>query len=226
MKILVVEDSERLRRSLGRGLRQEGYTVDLAADGQEGLDFLQAYDFDLLILDLMLPGLHGLEVLRRLREESHPVHILILSAMDQVEDRVRGLEMGADDYLVKPFAFDELCARLQALARRRHAVKNPRLQIGALWLDTRRKEVRRGDTPIHLTPTEYALFQVLALRPGRVFSKHQLVDQLYHSEAEVSSNVIEVLVSSLRKKIHAPGEEPILHTRRGHGYLIDPPGAE
>ena len=223
MKILVVEDSERLRRSLARGLRQEGHAVDVAADGPEGLAFLDSYEFDVLILDLMLPGLDGLEVLRRLREADNPVHVLILSARDQVEDRVRGLEMGADDYLVKPFAFDELCARLQALVRRRHGAKNPCLQIGPLWLDTNRKEVRRGDRPIHLTPTEFALFQTLALRPGRVFSKHQLVDQLYHSEAEVSSNVIEVLISGLRKKIHIPGEPPVVQTRRGHGYLIDLP---
>lgn len=223
MKILLVEDSERLRRSLGRGLEQSGWAVDRAADGQEGLDFLATYDYDVVILDLMLPRVHGLEVLRRLREEGDDTHVLILSAMDQTDDRVRGLELGADDYLVKPFAFEELCARLQALVRRRHGAKNPRLQVGSLELDTVRREVRRDGQPIHLTPSEFALFEYLAMRPGRVFSKPQLLDQLYRSDTEVSSNVIEVLISGLRKKIHRSGEAPLLQTRRGHGYLIDPP---
>ena len=223
MKILLVEDSERLRRSLRRGLESSGWAVDLAADGQEGLDFLAAYEYDVVVLDLMLPRVHGLDVLRQLRERGNDVHVLILSAMDQLDDRVRGLELGADDYLVKPFAFDELCARLQALVRRRHGVKNPSLQVGPLELDTVRREVRREGRPIHLTPSEYALFEYLAMRSGRVFSKPQLLDQLYRSETEVSSNVIEVLISGLRKKIHRPGDTPLLCTRRGHGYLIDPP---
>ena len=221
MKILIVEDSDRLRRSLSEGLRHAGHAVDQASDGNEGLDFLTSFTYDVVVLDLMLPGLSGLEVLRRLREEGSDVHVLILSARDQVEDRVRGLEAGADDYLVKPFAFDELCARLQALSRRRHQAKNPRLRFGPLVLDTTRREVRRDEELVHLTPSEYAVLEFLALRAGRVFSKGQLMEQLYHSDTEVSSNVIEVLVSSLRKKIHRSGEPPILRTRRGYGYLVE-----
>ena len=224
MKILVVEDSDRLRRSLGRGLGGAGFATDLAADGEEGWEYLQTYTYDVVVLDLMLPRLSGLEVLERLRQQGNDVHVLILSAMDQVDDRVRGLEMGADDYLVKPFAFDELCARLQALVRRRHQAKSPRVEIGPLVLDTARRQVRREGEPLHLTPSEYAIFEYLALRSGRVFSKHHLLDRLYRSDAEVSSNVIEVLISGLRKKIHRPGERPIVETRRGHGYLIDGPG--
>ena len=221
MKVLVIEDSDRLRRSLGEGLKKAGYAPDLAADGTEGLHYLDAYEYDVVVLDLMLPGISGLEVLRRLREEGSSVHVLILSAKDQVDDRVRGLEMGADDYLVKPFSFDELCARIQALVRRRYQAKNPVLRVGPLEIDTSRRQVSRGGEPLHLTPSEYALLEVLALGSGRVYSRDQLLDHLYRSDAEVSSNLIEVLVSGLRKKIHLPDEPPIITTRRGFGYLIE-----
>lgn len=221
MKILVIEDSQRLRRSLGQGLAHAGYAVDLAGDGSEGLEFLATYTYDVVVLDLMLPGISGLEVLGQLRESGSDVHVLILSARDQVEDRVRGLEVGADDYLVKPFAFDELCARLQALVRRRHQVKNPRLEVGPLVLDTARREVSRDGQAIHLTPSEYALLEFLVVRAGRVFSQNQLLEQLYRSDSEVSSNVVEVLVSGLRKKIQRADEPSIIRTRRGHGYLIE-----
>jgi len=221
MKILVIEDSQRLRRSLGQGLKHAGYAVDLAEDGSEGLEFLATYEYDVIVLDLMLPGMSGLEVLQRLRENGSDVHVLILSARDQVEDRVRGLEVGADDYLVKPFAFDELCARIQALVRRRHQVKNPRLEIGPLVLDTARREVIRDGESVHLTPSEYALLEFLVVRAGRVFSQNQLLEQLYRSDSEVSSNVVEVLISGLRKKIQRPDEPSIIRTRRGHGYLVE-----
>ena len=221
MKILFIEDSDRLRRSLGRGLERSGYAVDLAADGREGLEFARSYDYDVIVLDLMLPVLPGLEVLRALREEGNDVHILILSAKDQIDDRVRGLEMGADDYLVKPFDFDELCARIEALVRRRYRVKSPEIEIGPLRIDRSAKIVSREGEPLRLTPKEFALLEYLALRRGRVITQTQLVDQLYDSEADVGSNVVEVLVSTLRKKIHTPGEPPIVRTRRGFGYVIE-----
>lgn len=221
MKILVIEDSQRLRRSLGQGLAHSGYAVDLAADGPEGLEFLAVYTYDVVVLDLMLPKLSGLEVLRKLRRGGSDVHVLILSARDQVEDRVKGLEAGADDYLVKPFSFDELCARIQALVRRRHQAKNPLLEVGPLVLDSARRVVTRDGEEVHLTPSEYSLLEFLAVRTGRVFSQNQLLEQLYRSDAEVSSNVVEVLISGLRKKIHRPGEPPIIRTRRGHGCLIE-----
>jgi DNA-binding response OmpR family regulator len=162
VKVLVVEDSERLRWSLGRGLGKLGYAVDLAGDGESGLACAENYDYDVIVLDLMLPGLPGLEVLRRLRARGSGAQILILSARDRVEDRVKGLQMGADDYLVKPFAFDELAARIQALVRRRYQEKSPTLRLGSLEIDTTCKRVsRRGDL-LHLTPGEYRLLELLA----------------------------------------------------------------
>ena len=221
MKILIVEDSQRLLRSLGQGLSKLGYAVDLAGDGDDGLAFAETYDYDVIVLDLMLPGLPGLEVLQRLRSGGSSAHILILSARDRVEDRVKGLQMGADDYLVKPFAFDELCARIQALVRRRHQAKNPTVRLGSLEIDTARRQVLRRGQPVHLTPSEYRLLEFLAYQPGRIFSQEQLVEHLRRSDSDASSNVIEVLVSGLRKKIHVRGEPPILRTRRGFGYLVE-----
>ena len=221
MKILIVEDSQRLLRSLGQGLSKLGYAVDLAEDGDDGLAFAETYDYDVIVLDLMLPGLPGLEVLQRLRSGGSSAHILILSARDRVEDRVKGLQMGADDYLVKPFAFDELCARIQALVRRRHQAKNPTVRLGSLEIDTARRQVLRRGQPVHLTPSEYRLLEFLAYQPGRIFSQEQLVEHLRRSDSDASSNVIEVLVSGLRKKIHVRGEPPILRTRRGFGYLVE-----
>jgi two-component system copper resistance phosphate regulon response regulator CusR len=221
VKVLVVEDSERLRRSLDQGLRKLGYAVDLAENGDDGLAFAETYAYDVIVLDLMLPGLPGLEVLRRLRARGGGTHVLILSARDRVEDRVTGLQMGADDYLVKPFAFDELAARLRALVRRRHQAKDPLIRLGSLEIDTARRRVSRGGVPLHLTPSEYALLELFAYQPGRVFSQEQLLERLHRSDTEVSSNVVEVLVSGLRKKIHVEGEPPIVQTRRGFGYVVE-----
>jgi DNA-binding response OmpR family regulator len=221
VKILLVDDSQRLLRSLSQGLKRLGYAVDMAGDGENGLALAETYDYHVIVLDLMLPGLPGLEVLRRLRARGSSAHILILSALDRVDDRVKGLQLGADDYLVKPFAFEELCARLQALVRRRHQAKNPIMQLGSLEIDAARRQVSRGREVLHLTPSEYALLEFLAYQRGRVFSKEQLVEHLHRSDSDVSSNVIEVLVSGLRKKIHAHGEPPILRTRRGFGYVVE-----
>ena len=221
VKVLVVEDSERLLRSLGEGLRKLGYAVDLAGDGEDGLAFAETYDYDVIVLDLMLPKLPGLEVLRLLRARGRRAHVLILSARDRVEDRVKGLQMGADDYLVKPFAFDELSARIQALVRRRHQVKTPIIRVGSLEIDTASRQVSLRGHPLQLTPSEYALLEFLAHQPGRVFSQEQLLEHLHPSDTDVSSNVVEVLVSGLRKKIHASGEPPIVKTRRGFGYFVE-----
>jgi len=221
VKVLLVEDSQRLLRSLGQGLNRLGYAVDLVGDGADGLALAETYDYAVIVLDLMLPGLPGLEVLRRLRAGGSTAHILILSARDRVEDRVRGLQMGADDYLVKPFAFDELCARIQALVRRRHQAKSPILRLGSLEIDTARRQVSRRGAPLHLTPGEYRLLEFLAYQPGRVCSQEQLIEHLHRSDSDVSSNVVEVLVSGLRRKIHVRGEPPVLRTRRGFGYFVE-----
>jgi len=221
VKVLLVEDSQRLLRSLGQGLRRLGYAVDLASDGNEGLTFAETYDYHVIVLDLMLPGLAGLEVLRRLRTRGNSAHVLILSARDRVEDRVKGLQLGADDYLVKPFAFDELCARIQALVRRRHQAKNPMIRLGSLEIDTAYRQVSRDGTTLHLTRSEYVLLEFLAYQRGRAFSQEQLVEHLHRSDSDVSSNIIEVLVSGLRKKIHVKGEPSLLKTRRGFGYFVE-----
>jgi two-component system copper resistance phosphate regulon response regulator CusR len=221
VKILLVDDSPRLLRSLSQGLKKLGYAVDLASDGEQGLDLAETYAYHVIVLDLMLPGVPGLEVLRRLRTSGNGAHVLILSARDRVEDRVKGLQLGADDYLVKPFAFDELCARVQALVRRRHEAKSPVIRLGPLTIDTARREVSRNGSALHLTRSEYVLLEFLAYRRGNVFSQEQLIEHLRRSDSEVSSNLIEVLVSGLRKRIHAPGEPPILRTRRGFGYYVE-----
>jgi two-component system copper resistance phosphate regulon response regulator CusR len=221
VKLLVVEDSPKLQRSLEHGLTRLGWAVDLAPDGEQALDRLRVYRYEVIVLDLMLPGIDGLEVLRRLREQRIDAHVLILSARDRMEQRVEGLRLGADDYLTKPFAFEELEARLQALMRRRHHAKNPQVAVGNLVLDTAGRRLLREGEVIHLTPSEYAVFEFLALRRGRVFSQGQILDSLRSSDADVSSNVVEVLVSSLRARIHRPGEPPVVVTRRGFGYVIE-----
>lgn len=220
MRVLVIEDSERLRRSLRHGLEQLGWDVDSAADGNEGLALLRDRQPDAIVLDLMLPGLPGLEVLRRARSQGSEAQILILSARDRVEDRVRGLEAGADDYLVKPFSFDELCARLQALVRRPHARVGERIVVGPIAIDSKAKKAFSGDEPLHLTPSEYAVLELLLTRRGRVTSQQQILDRLDRG-AGISSNVVEVLVSTLRRKLNGSVPAGFIQTRRGHGYLVE-----
>lgn len=221
MKLLVVEDSERLRRSLAHGLTREGFAVDLAADGDEGLAFAEINDYDAIVLDLLLPGRDGLSVLRSLRSRGRNTHVLILSARDQLKDRIQGLEQGADDYLVKPFSFDELCARLRALIRRRYEAKDPLVRLAGLEIDTSRRQVTRGGRTLPLTPSEFALLELLVLRRGWVVTREQILHHIYDSATEVASNVVDVLVCSLRKKVQPEDAPPVIVTRRGHGYLIE-----
>lgn len=221
MKLLIIEDSQPLLRSLGAGLRKMGHGVDLVADGAEGLDFARFNDYDVIVLDLMLPTMDGLTVLQRLRELGKMTHILILSAKDSVEDRIRGLQLGADDYLVKPFSFDELCARIQTLTRRRYAAKNPEITLGSHTLNTAARTVSRANTAVALTPAEYNILEHLAVNRGRVLSKEQLIDAIHDSDSCPGPNVIEVLICTLRKKLGNDGEDSIIKTRRGHGYYIE-----
>ena len=220
MKLLIIEDSQRLLRTLGIGLRKMGYAVDLVADGADGLDYARFNEYDVIVLDLMLLTMDGLAVLQRLRALGRKTHILILSAKDQVADRIRGLQLGADDYMVKPFSFDELCARIQTLVRRRYGEKNPDIAVGAVVLNTAARTVSREGRRVPLTAAEYGIFEHLALRRGRVFSKEQLIDAIHDGETCSGANVIEVLVCTLRKKIDAEGADSIIETRRGHGYCI------
>jgi DNA-binding response OmpR family regulator len=221
MKLLIIEDSKRLLRSLSVGLKKYGYSVDAAEDGRDGLDFALFNDYDVILLDLMLPGIDGLTILRKLRAAGKQTHILILSARDQVDDRIRGLKLGADDYMVKPFSFDELIARIQTLIRRKYENKSPDITINGIRVNTAKKEVKSGDDVVVLTPGEYAIFEHLLFNRGRVLSKDQLLDAVHDSESYASRNVVEVLVCNLRKKLDQNGEASIIKTRRGYGYLID-----
>jgi DNA-binding response OmpR family regulator len=220
MKILVVEDSDRLAKYLAKGLRQVGYAVDRSADGEDGLWRAQSFEYDVIVLDLMLPKLDGMSVLRRLRESESRAHVLILTAKDDVKDRVQGLTQGADDYLVKPFDLGELLARVQALVRRRYSVKSPLLRIGDLTLDMQKREVRRGGVSIDLRPREYALLEYFALRPGELVKRSEIEAHIYDETVEPKSNVVEAAVYSLRKKIDGSGLPPLIHTRRGMGYVL------
>ena len=224
MKLLIIEDSQRLLRSLGSGLKKVGYAVDLVADGVDGLDYARLNDYDAIILDLMLPGMDGLTILRKLRALGKQTHILILSAKDQVEDRIRGLQLGADDYLVKPFSFDELCARINSLIRRRYEAKNPEVVVGPVTLNTATRLVARDGSPLSLTAAEYAILESLVLNRGRVLSKTRLLEAIHDSESFAGPNVVEVLVCNLRKKIGGVGEDSLIVTRRGYGYIVEKEG--
>ena len=221
MRLLLVEDSMRLRKSLSEGLSRSGFAVDSASDGMTGLAHALAIDYDVIVLDLMLPALDGLSVLRQLRDAGRSCPVLILSARDQVADRVHGLELGADDYLIKPFAFDELTARLQALVRRRYEQRNPVLQLGRIALNTALHCARCESVELPLTPNEIALLELLALRRGRVVSPSSLEDHLYAGRSTVTRNAIEAHVSALRRKLRAVGEPDLIKTRRGFGYYIE-----
>jgi len=221
VKVLVIEDSERLQRSLRHGLRSSGFAVDIVGDGEEGLAYARLGVYDCIVLDLMLPKLDGLEVLRRLRAGGSNTHVLILSAKDQVEERIEGLQLGADDYLTKPFAFEELVARIRALVRRKYGTKNPMRRVGQLHVDTARRTVSCGKKPIALTPSEYAVLEYLVARRGQVVSKIELLDHLHAGAGEGSNNSVEVLIHQLRRKIRAAEHPGLIRTRRGHGYIID-----
>jgi DNA-binding response OmpR family regulator len=223
MRLLLIEDYRPLRESLAKGLREAGFAVDATGDGAEGLWYARGNDYDVIILDLMLPGVDGLSILQQLRAEGRPNHVLILTAKDTVDDRITGLDLGADDYMVKPFAFRELLARVRALLRRSYRTKNPRLEIQDLQIDLAAQRVWRGGEEIVLTPREYALLEYLAMRAGQVVSRTDIWEHVYEFNSSASSNVVDVYVGYLRKKIERPDRPPLLNTIRGRGYTL---GAE
>jgi len=220
VRVLLVEDSERLRRSVGAALRKSGYAIDVAVDGEEGLWLAQSERYDAVVLDIMLPKRDGLSVVAELRRRGSSVHVLLLTARDTVDDRVRGLRAGADDYLVKPFALEELLARVQALCRRSFGVKQSCLAVGDLEIDTATREVRRDGRPITLKPREYALLEYLALRRGEVVSRRDIETHIYDDAVEPMSNVVDSAISVLRRRLSEAGAPPLIHTRHGHGYVL------
>lgn len=220
MRLLIVEDSTVLRASLGAQLRELQWTVDEVADGHSALAYLERYPYDLVVLDLMLPGLDGLQVLQRLRANGVQTRVLVLSARDQVADRVQALNAGADDYLVKPFAFQELASRLQALMRRQVEAGPPVLEIGRLRVDPRTRVASVDDRDLGLTPKEYGVLEALLRNRGQVTNRERLFEHLYDSRSESSDKVIEVLVSTLRAKLAAAGMPDLIKTRRGFGYFV------
>jgi DNA-binding response OmpR family regulator len=222
MKVLLIEDSPRLRESLETGLRHAGYALDASADGTEGLWRAQTGDYDVIILDWMLPGLDGLAVLESLRRNQSDARVLMLTAKDAVADRVRGFEAGADDYLVKPFAFDELLARVRALCRRGYRASSSAVEIGDLSIDLAKKTVRRGGRALDLTRREFMLLEYLVLRRGELVSRAEIESHLYDDSIEPMSNVVDSTVHRLRKKIEAEGRPALIRTQRGLGYMLEP----
>jgi DNA-binding response OmpR family regulator len=220
MRILVVEDYAPLRKSLVQGLREAGYAVDEAGDGEAGLWQAGAGGHDVIILDLMLPKIDGMTLLGKLREKKCPAHVLILTAKDTEPDKIKGLDRGADDYLVKPFSFAELLARIRALIRRKYEVKSTVVQIADLEVDLGARIARRGGRPVDLSGREYALLEYLALNRQRVISRTDIWEHVYDFNASPESNVVDVYIGRLRSKIEKDGLPKLIHTRRGQGYLL------
>ncbi len=225
MRILLIEDYGPLRLSVAQTLREENFAVDDTADGEEGLWLAETNAYALLVLDLTLPKIDGMEILRRRRAAGDKTPVLVMTSRDAVPDRVEGLRTGADDYLVKPFAIEEFVARVHALVRRSHKRAAPLIRVGEVEVDTSSRCARLGGEPMDLTAKEFALLEMLAQRPGRVFSREQLTEGLYDFAHEVESNVLEVFVARLRKKTEAGGRPRLIHTRRGEGYLMKPPNS-
>lgn len=224
MRVLLVEDNRRLNRSIRLSLEDDGYAVDSAFDGQEGAEFAESAPYDVIILDIMLPVKSGLEVCRELRGKRVNTPILILTARDAIEDRVEGLDSGADDYLVKPFAIEELRARLRALLRRESDDKTGQLRLGDLVLDPATHYVQRAGQPIQLTAKEYSLLEFFMRRPNRLITREMAESHIWNYDFQAASNVIDVYIRRLRRKIDDPFEPKLLETVRGAGYRIRAPG--
>jgi two-component system response regulator MprA len=219
-RILIIDDDPKIRSVVRRGLVYEGFRVTDAGSGEEGLDKAREQSPDLVVLDVMLPGIDGLEVCRRLRDAGDDVAILMLTARDEVKDRVEGLETGADDYLVKPFSFEELLARVRALLRRRPTQSGEVLRFGDLELDVDAHEARRSGRPISLTTTEFNLLLLLMRHPRKVLTRDVIMDRVWSYDFGGESNVLEVYVRYLRNKLEAVGEPRLIHTVRGSGYVL------
>lgn len=220
MRVLLVEDNRTLSRSLRQGLEEEGYAVDVAYDGEEGRFKAEATNYDAVILDLMLPKEDGLSLLKHWRGKGLSTHVLVLTARGTLDDKVKGLDLGADDYLTKPFELEELLARLRALVRRGHQVKTSVLKIFDLEIDTAAHSVRRSGREIHLTPREYGLLEFLAFNRGKVVTRTMIWEHLYDENDESTSNVVDVYIRYLRNKVDKGFDPPLIMTRWGEGYML------
>ena len=217
MRVLLVEDESDLADTLLRALTEEGFAVDVASDGDEGLFKITDVSYDAAILDVMLPGMDGWDLLENARARGARTPVLMLTARDTIEDRVRGLNLGADDYLVKPFALSELVARLHALVRRAYGNPLPRIAVGDVVLDTAAKRVQRNGIAVELTAREYAVLELLVRSRGRLVTRARLCEYLYNEDVDIASNVVDVHIAALRRKL---GPE-LIRTRRGEGYIVD-----
>jgi DNA-binding response OmpR family regulator len=220
MRILLIEDHRPLVKTLRQGLEEEGFAVDVATDGEEGDFKARTSEYDIIILDLMLPKVDGLALLQKWRASGLSTHVLVLTARSDLGDKVRGLDLGADDYLTKPFEFDELLARLRALIRRGHQVKSPMIQIQNLEIDTAARTVRRDGRAIDLTPREYSLLEYLAFHRGQVVTRTMLWEHLWDEHNQSTSNVVDVYIRYLRNKIDKGYDPPLILTRWGEGYML------
>jgi DNA-binding response OmpR family regulator len=221
MRILVVEDDKKIASFVAKGLKEAGYAVDVAQDGLDGLDLGLSGVFDAAVVDIMLPGIDGLTLIERLRAKKNNTPVIILSAKRTVDDRVKGLQAGGDDYLTKPFSFSELLARIQALIRRDTRVAEPStLTVGDLSIDLLAREAKRGDTVISLPAREFALLEYLIRHPGRIISKTSILENIYDYSFDPQTNVVDVLVCRLRNKIDKDFDRKMLHTVRGMGYVL------
>lgn len=220
MKILVIEDDTSLQSIIIKRLREKGYIVEGCFDGADGLDYAEAFEYDCIVLDYMLPKLSGLELLKKLRNQKNKSNVLMLTARDSIEDRVKGLDAGADDYLVKPFSFEELLARIRALLRRQSELKDNMLVLEDLTMNTSTHSVVRGGKKIILTSKEYALLEYLLRNQGRILTRSQIVDNVWNSYFDYESNIVDVYIRYLRGKIDKGFEINLIHTIRGFGYAL------
>ncbi len=221
MKLLIIEDEAKTAAYLRKGLTESGFVVDVATRGDDGLDFAWNGEYDLIVLDVMLPGRNGWDVLTRLRKDGRQIPVLLLTACDAVQDRVRGLELGADDYLIKPFAFSELLARIRTLLRRGPVRQTELVRVADLELDLVRHKASRGGTRLNLTPKEFALLSLLARRNGEVLSRTLIAEQVWDMNFDSDTNVVDVHVRRLRAKVDDPFELPLIQTVRGIGYVLE-----
>ncbi len=221
MRLLLVEDDSRIAHFVAKGLREQSYAVDIAVTGEAALYQVEINDYDLIILDVMIPKPDGFAVCHAIRATGKRTPILMLTARDSVEDRITGLDAGADDYLTKPFQFGELLARLRALLRRPRELRPPQITVGDLVLDTASQTARRGNRKIVLTSKEYALLEFLARNVGRVVGRAEIAEHVWDETFDPFSNLIEVYINRLRRKIDESNDQPLLHTRRGSGYVLD-----